>query len=60
MNWKVYAKAIVAAIGAGVTAAAGLSGVQWWMTVAAAVLTAAVTWRVPNARPPAPVTVGPK
>lgn len=48
-----YAKAIVAVAGAGVTAALGLVGPDSpafiWLTIAAAVLTAAAVYATPNA-----------
>lgn len=55
MNLKVYAKAIVAALGAGLTAASGIvakdSAAGQVITVALAVITAASVYAVPNARP---------
>lgn len=52
------AKAIVAIIGAGVTAALGLfpeGGTTWTvLTVASAVLTAAAVYLTPNTEPPRP------
>ena len=57
---KQYAKAIMAAIGAAITAAAGLvaadSTVGKVLTVAAAAVTVLGVYLVPNAAPPVPTS----
>lgn len=59
MKFLTAAKAYIALIGAVLAALAGVYGTEAWYSIAVAVVTAVVTYAVPNAASPDPTTSTP-